>query len=249
VGERGIAAVLAGEFIPGETVAVEVRLSEARALQTSATVKYQDKLRCGFEFAEISAEQRTAIREWAREAKAETEVGALPPSKMAGVSVRQIPARSDRTSYGGGGFRGGPRKKRSFAVWIAILVLALVALGIFWWRWNRAWDELESGLKTPERALAESPKVKVPTEVMQKLVVHRVDPVYPAEARNENLRGIIALELIVARDGTVVSTRALNGPDVLARAAADALRWWKFEPYRMNGEPVAVETTMAVEFK
>jgi outer membrane biosynthesis protein TonB len=29
----------------------------------------------------------------------------------------------------------------------------------------------------------------------------------------------------------------------------EALRWWKFEPYRVNGEPVAVETTVAVEFK
>jgi outer membrane biosynthesis protein TonB len=29
----------------------------------------------------------------------------------------------------------------------------------------------------------------------------------------------------------------------------DALRWWKFEPYRVNGEPAAVETTVAVEFK
>jgi protein TonB len=43
--------------------------------------------------------------------------------------------------------------------------------------------------------------------------------------------------------------RPLNGPDVLSRAAMDALRWWKFEPYRVNGEPTAVETTVAVEFK
>jgi protein TonB len=41
----------------------------------------------------------------------------------------------------------------------------------------------------------------------------------------------------------------LNGPDVLAGAAMDALRWWKFEPYRVNGEPAIVETTVAVEFK
>lgn len=40
-----------------------------------------------------------------------------------------------------------------------------------------------------------------------------------------------------------------NGPEALARAAMDALRWWKFEPYRVNGEPAVVETTVAVESK
>jgi periplasmic protein TonB len=47
----------------------------------------------------------------------------------------------------------------------------------------------------------------------------------------------------------VLSMKPLNGPDMLARAAMDALRWWKFEPYRVNGEPAVVETTVAVEFK
>jgi protein TonB len=84
---------------------------------------------------------------------------------------------------------------------------------------------------------------------MEKLLVHRVAPSYPAEARKARLQGIIALDIVVGRDGSVVSMRPLNGPDVLARAALDALRWWKFEPYRVNGEPVAVETTVAVEFK
>jgi protein TonB len=53
----------------------------------------------------------------------------------------------------------------------------------------------------------------------------------------------------VGRDGSVIRVRALNGPDVLARAAADALRWWKFEPYLINGEAATVETTVAIEFK
>jgi protein TonB len=43
--------------------------------------------------------------------------------------------------------------------------------------------------------------------------------------------------------------RPLNGPEILARAAMDSLRWWKFEPYRLNGEPAIVETTLALEFK
>ena len=110
---------------------------------------------------------------------------------------------------------------------------------------------MESGLKSAgtASASAEKPRAQVPAEVMEKLLVHRVEPVYPAEARQANLQGIIALDVVVGRDGSVVHMHALNGPDLLARAAMDALRWWKFEPYRVNGEPVTVETTMAVEFK
>ena len=45
--------------------------------------------------------------------------------------------------------------------------------------------------------------------------------------------------------------RALNGPEVLARAAVDALymKWWRFEPYQIDGKAAVVETTVAVEFK
>jgi protein TonB len=60
---------------------------------------------------------------------------------------------------------------------------------------------------------------------------------------------VIALIIVVGRDGSVVTMRPLNGPEILARAAMDSMRWWKFEPYRVNGEPTAVETTLAVEFK
>src|SRR5204863_8955308 len=69
------------------------------------------------------------------------------------------------------------------------------------------------------------------------------------EARKERLEGMIALQVVVGRDGSVSSMRALNGADILARAAMDALRWWKFEPYRINGEPAPVETTLGIEFK
>jgi len=102
----------------------------------------------------------------------------------------------------------------------------------------------------PSESLSvETTRVQVPAEVMQKLLVHRVEPVYPADARKQNLQGIIAVDVIVGRDGSVENMRALNGPDVLAHAAMDALRWWKFEPYRVNGEAAVAETTLAVEFK
>ena len=244
--ERGIAAMLAGELVLGEAVGIEVRLPLVEdPLRTRAMVRYQDKLRCGLEFVGLSAEQRAAIRDWAIEAKAEIEISASPIPAMAKKDA-DADGGSEQTSSS-----GAPRKKkkRRGVGWAIFLVFAAIAVAVFWWRWDRGWDELESGLKNPEMASSEKPQAQVPAEVMEKLLVHRVEPTYPAEARKANLQGIIALDIVVGRDGSVVSMHALNGPDILARAAMDALRWWKFEPYRVNGEPAVVETTVAVEFK
>jgi TonB family protein len=260
--ERGIAAVLAGEVVPGEAVGIEVRLPLAQdSLRTRAMVKYQHKLHCGLEFVGLSAEQRAAIRDWMKEAKLE----AVTEAPVAATAVTE---RTERSSDAGGGNHpatgatasggsgsGGPysgksgKKKRRWVAWSVFLVLLAITAAMFWWKWTRGWEELESGLKGEASASAEKVQAQVPAEVMEKLLVHRVEPVYPAEARQANLEGIIALDIVVGRDGSVVSMRALNGPEVLARAAMNALRWWKFEPYRLNGQAAVVETTVAVEFK
>jgi protein TonB len=118
------------------------------------------------------------------------------------------------------------------------------------WRWNRGWEDLESSLPGSERtAEAQRPQTQVPAEAMEKLVTHRVDPEYPAAARPAKLQGVIVLDVVVGRDGSVADVRALNGPEVLAQAAIEALRWWRFEPYRVDGKAVVVETTVAMEFK
>jgi TonB family protein len=247
--ERGISAMIAGELIPGEAVAIEVQLPPVmKPLRTRALVRYQDKLRCGLEFVGLSTEQRASIRDWAKESKAEAEPSATP---IAAEAKREVDA--DATSgeaFGGEALREPKkRRRRVAAIFLGFLVFAAIAFVGFWFRWNQGWEELESGLKSTQTVSTEKPQARVPAEVMQKLLVHKVAPAYPAEAREANLRGIIALDVVVGRDGSVLSMHALNGPDVLARAAMDALRWWKFEPYRVNGEPAVVETTVAVEFK
>ena len=244
--ERGVGAVLAGELVPGESVGIEVRLPlQQDSLRTRALVRYQDKLRCGLEFVGLSAEQRSAIREWAKEAKVEPETSVNPAS----LQKKSVDTGGETPGSSGGATPGKPKKKPRGMGWTIFLFLAAIAIAVFWWKWNRAWEELESGLKTQETASAEKPQAQVSAEVMQKLLIHRVEPAYPAEARQAHLEGTIALDVIVGRDGSVVSMHPLNGPDVLAQAAMDALRWWKFQPYRVNGEPAVVETTLAVEFK
>jgi TonB family protein len=238
---------------------VDVRLPlVADPLHARAMVRYHDNLRCGLEFLGLTSDQRATIREWAKESRAETEIAmhSTPAIDNAsaisfGTAEKTAAApRTDAITRGplSVGAPGKPAKKRGKG-WIILLVIAAITFAALWWRWNRSWRELESGLKTQETAAAERPQAQVPAEVMEKLLVHRVDPTYPPEARQQNVQGVIALDIVVGRDGSVVNMHPLNGPGVLAHAAMDALRWWKFQPYRLDGEPAAVETTVAVEFK
>jgi TonB family protein len=242
LGEGGVSAVLAGELLPGEAVGVEIRLPMiADPLRTRALVRHHNQLRSGLEFVGLSVEQQAAIRDWAGEVKVEVETG-----------VRgKIPVEAGKGSErGGSGGSQPPTRRRRKRGWIFLLLAAAIAVAVFWWRWNRGWEDLESGLRKNETTMApQRPQAQVPADVMEKLVTHRVDPDYPAAARPAKLQGVIVLDVVVGSDGSVVEVRALNGPEVLAQAAVEALRWWRFEPYRIDGKAMVVETTVAVEFK
>jgi TonB family protein len=249
LGERGLAAMLAGEVAPGEAVGVEIRLPQADPLRTRALVRNQDKLRCGMEFVGLSVEQQAAIRDWVKRSKAEPEETGRDKTAPGGKGSEQGAPRagSELKKPEARGSANTAESRRSRG-WIVLLSSAAVLLAVLWWRWNTVWAELEQGLQN-ETTVEQQPQLHVAAEEMQKRVTHRVDPEYPAEARAGNLQGVIVLDVVVGRDGSVVDVHALNGPDVLGRAAIEALRWWRFEPYRVNNQPLVVETTVAVEFK
>jgi len=53
----------------------------------------------------------------------------------------------------------------------------------------------------------------------------------------------------IAKDGSISSVKQLSGDAILGRAAADAVRQWKYKPYFLNGEPVEIQTQITVNFK
>ena len=73
-------------------------------------------------------------------------------------------------------------------------------------------------------------------------------PTYPPLALQNNVQGTVVLHVLIGKDGTVQNVRLLSGPPLLASAVMDAVRNWRYKPYFRNGEPVAVERHMTVEF-
>jgi len=69
----------------------------------------------------------------------------------------------------------------------------------------------------------------------------RVLPGVPELARRMNITGKVKIEVVIASDGHVKSSRALGGHPVLVQACQDAVKEWKFEP-------APEETTQVVEF-
>jgi periplasmic protein TonB len=80
-------------------------------------------------------------------------------------------------------------------------------------------------------------------------LLHRVEPVYPHMAVLTNMQGEVKLHALIAKDGTIQSLSVSSGPPILAQAAIDAVRQWRYRPYLLNGQAVEVETFITVNFK
>jgi protein TonB len=76
-----------------------------------------------------------------------------------------------------------------------------------------------------------------------------IRPVYPAIAKAAGVQGTVVVEAVISRQGTIESLRVVRGPEMLQRAALDAIREARYQPFRLNGEPTEVQTTITVNFR
>ena len=104
----------------------------------------------------------------------------------------------------------------------------------------------------PATPVAKSPGselLEVPEDFADDQIVRRVHPTYPKQARVRKLQGTVVLEAIVNRKGSVDSLQLVSGDSLLAQAAADAVKQWKYKPYFHNGEPSEFQTRITIDFK
>jgi protein TonB len=91
-------------------------------------------------------------------------------------------------------------------------------------------------------------RVRVSQGVTQGLLVRRVQPNYPPLARQARIQGQVMLQAEISKDGSIENLRLISGHPMLAPAAIEAVKQWKYRPYFLNGEPVEVETQITVNF-
>lgn len=90
--------------------------------------------------------------------------------------------------------------------------------------------------------------VRVGGNIQQPTKVKHVAPVYPLEAKEARVSGVVILEARIEADGRVVNARVLRSIPELDQAAIDAVRQWEFTPTLMNGVPTPVLMTVTIQF-
>jgi protein TonB len=91
--------------------------------------------------------------------------------------------------------------------------------------------------------------LKVSQGVSQGLLVKSVQPVYPQTARQMRVQGSVELLANIGKDGSITAVKVLSGPQVLSRAAIDAVKQWQYKPYYLDDQPVEIQTQITVNFK
>jgi len=91
-------------------------------------------------------------------------------------------------------------------------------------------------------------RVRVSQGVSQGLLVRKVQPAYPPLARQARIQGQVVLQAEISKDGSIENLHLMSGHPMLAPAAIEAVKQWKYKPYFLNGEPVEVETQITVIF-
>jgi TonB family protein len=240
--EAGLGAIIAGELIAGQAVAIELRLPNVGLpVRARAQIRYQDRLRCGLQFVGLTVEQREKIRYWSSQSAARSIPADVKKTEITAPDLAVLavaPEKETRTPE----FRV---RRRRFFILVALLA-GIAAVG--WWQWQEAWNELEGNASAAAEAQPGQP-LRVAPETMDPKIIYKVDPVYPDAARQAELQGLVVMDAVIASDGTVKSLRPVAGPELLSQSALDAVQSWRYTPYRVGGRAVDVATTISVDFR
>lgn len=119
-------------------------------------------------------------------------------------------------------------------------------------------DEPNSASPAPMTAVLAAPTpalVAPPSPLRQSAgvergrVISQPKPVYPQAALRAGIEGSVVLAATIGADGKVKQVKVVSGPSLLAQAAMDAVKKWRYQPSYLNGAPVEVDSTITLNFK
>jgi protein TonB len=115
------------------------------------------------------------------------------------------------------------------------------------------------GIITSSASLAAVPRLSQPAPAVQRvrvsqgvtkgLLIYRVEPAYPPLAKQARIQGVVVMTALIDKGGNVQNLQVVSGHPLLAPAAIEAVKQWRYKPFLLNGQPVEVETTVTVNFR
>ena len=84
--------------------------------------------------------------------------------------------------------------------------------------------------------------------MQQAMLLHRVEPSYPTLAKQLRRQGQVHIRAVISVDGNIESLQVLDGDPLLVKSAMDAVSQWRYQPTKLNGQPVEVETIITVVY-
>jgi len=91
-------------------------------------------------------------------------------------------------------------------------------------------------------------RIRVGGNVAAASLIRQPKPVYPPLAKQARIQGVVRLNAIIGKDGTIQNLTVASGHPLLVPAAMEAVKQWLYKPTLLNGEPVEVVTTVDVNF-
>jgi TonB family protein len=127
---------------------------------------------------------------------------------------------------------------------VSALLLALLSASLL----TYAQVENQTAAQPQSPSPAASPSPPGPADSTQLEVIKAPRPDYPAEAAEKELQGQVWIKLLISETGDVENAEIISGNPILAKAAADAMKKWKFKPFIKNGKAVKVSTKLPFDF-
>ena len=109
----------------------------------------------------------------------------------------------------------------------------------------------DSGFQSPAQPVVKavlSKPFSVSSGVATGLLIHKVPPAYPPIAKAARVSGTVVLQVTITKTGNVQDLHVVSGPPMLRQSAIDAVRTWRYKPYKLDNKPIDVETTINVVF-
>ena len=105
-----------------------------------------------------------------------------------------------------------------------------------------------NGHSQPNVKVASSRPLVISSGVATGMLIQRTPPDYPPLAKTAHVAGTVELHATISVNGSIKDLHVVAGPVMLRQAAVDAVRTWRYKPYKLNNQPVEVDTTINVVF-